>query len=153
MMDSEQDILYSSHGPMSMGAFSVAGQPYVIQFIKMQQGGPIQSSTTNAPLTNKTYFFAFAAIDESGIPNDTRFPATAKFELYGIVMNGLVSFVKQHSIDTLYFGCEANDRRKMAVYNRITSRFTQAYDWQLVGEEEIMVQGRKQHMWYCAKNQ
>lgn len=144
-----EDIQWQHMGPMSMGLFTIEGQQYAIQFIKIANGDQIHRHLKNAPLSNNTYFVAFAAMD-NGRPVDTRFPANNPFMLFGAVMSTLVDFVHERNIDTLYFGCETNDTKKRRLYERIKTKFLADYGWSQLGEEDATIQGRMQHLWYVS---
>jgi hypothetical protein len=146
-----ENIRWQKHGNIEIGMFSIGDQPYGIQFIGISQGDQIHKHLKSAPIGNNTYFVAFAAMDESGMPVDTRFPANNPFLLFGAVMSTLVQYVQNHDVDTIYFGCETDDSQKRSLYDRIQKKFTARYGWSLVGEEDVFIQGRLQHMWYCSK--
>lgn len=152
LFTTHSEPVYQTMGPMTMGMFEINDQPYALQFIHTKQGDMLQKYLKNAPITPNTYFFSFAAINEYGMPVDDRYEVESSIPVFGAVLNAVIEFCKKHNIDTLYFGGEAKDLKRLKLYSRIMQRYIRQYNWKLVGEEEAMVQGRLQHLYYVQRN-
>jgi hypothetical protein len=142
---------YQHNGPMYVGRFSLNDVNYVIQFIEVARNDQVHRPLSNAPLTDNTWFFSFAALDTSGRPIDNRYAAKSSVKVFSTIMQSLVEFVDKHDIDTIYYGCDANDLDKRRLYDRITTKYNSHYNWRLVGEEDASFFGGMKHLWYCTK--
>jgi hypothetical protein len=152
MYDTKAQIKWSSNGPMTIGTLSLGNDVYIIQLYHVAPNDSmVGSHLTNAPRSKHSWYFAFGVIDDFGMPSDNLTGLGQSPSVIGAIVNGLIEFLSHHVVDNLYFGCHLHDMKVRKLYLSITRRLTMSHRWNLVGEEDISILGRPQHIFYVSK--
>lgn len=147
------DITWTSAGPMKLGEFSVSNHDYMIQFIKMKKNDPIHSNLSSELITNNTWFFAFAAVDDDdGDISDKLTGRHDAIPIISCILQTLVNFSNENNIDVLYLGVSKKDTKLKALYEKIISKYTHRYNWSIENTTTANFFGDEKYIWIVKKN-
>lgn len=148
-----QNIKWRWHGDAFYCNFEVAGQPYMAQMRKIEEGNMVYRQFKPAPaVSDHTWYYAFAPMDpETGHPVNTRFPSDNPIKLIKTVINIAVEFILDHHVDILYYGGDKSDPVRLRVYDMITKKMVARHDWELAGESDANFMGVLSHFYIIKK--
>lgn len=132
--------------------FEFGNYQYIIQFIHMRPNDMIHGPISNQPITQNTWFFAFAAQPVSGGGmTDQETGAGQSIAVFSVILQELEKFVQQKNVDTLYFGCSLNKENRKRLYDRLVRRYTATSGWNLISEVQARFFGDLKHIWIVQK--
>lgn len=148
-------IHWHTMGDAEYGDFTLDDKYYMVQMRPVTKGSMVHRAfPSNPPVTNNTYYYAFAPMDpKTGQPINTRLPTNMPAQLLGTVINIAVKYVLDNDIDMLYYGGDKNDPVRLRVYAMITKKLTRQYNWELVGEDDASFMGVTSHFWFVRKKE
>jgi hypothetical protein len=129
--------------------FDLGEYTYIIQTMSMEEGDQIHQKLSQFPVTDNTYFFAFAADNNNngGMPIDTDTGARDSIKIFSVVLQELQKFVAKSGADMLYFGCDANHPGRRRLYQKMVDKYTKSNHWVVVGEADALFFGENKHIW------
>jgi hypothetical protein len=150
LFKSKVNVDWTSQGVNHYGTFEIENHKYVIQLFKLTKYNPVTPFLNpikgkEVPLTSNTWFFSFASFDEGFISDDKTNFGNAIL-IFSTVLNELVNFAKKNSVDCLYFG-STNNKKRISLYEKLTSKFIKKYDWELFGKTKGDFFGDKKIVW------
>lgn len=138
-----QVVWNGDHAMFQLGNFN-----YIIQCIHMSEHDQIHSPVSQFPVTDHTYFFAFAAQPlQGGRPIDTDTEARDSIKVFSVVLQELQRFVYSNDVDMLYFGCDAHHQKRRRLYQKMVNKYTASGEWQLIGETDAEYFNETKHVW------
>lgn len=136
------------HAMFRLGNFN-----YIIQCIHISENDQIHRPVSQFPITDHTYFFAFAAQPlQGGYPIDTDTEARDSIKVFSIVLQELQKFVDKKKVDMLYFGCDADHQKRRRLYQKMVNKYTASSEWQLIGEADANYFNEVKHLWIVQRS-
>lgn len=140
------------HWQGNMATFELGEHNYIIQFIHMSEGDQIHEKVSQFPVTDSTYFFAFAAEDmDSGEVVDTDTGIRESIKIFSVVLQELQKFAQQKQMDMLYFGCDRDHPGRRRLYQKMVNKYTASGNWKLIGEADASFFCEDKHIWVIKK--
>lgn len=137
-----------------MGMFELEGIQYLLQFLSIDaHGGAIRAAIPNQPEGERTYFFSFATMSDSGMPTDARTGAGQSIKVFSIVLQELEKQVQSTGADTIYFGGTTGDPARLRLYQKLIDKYTKKHSWSIVSTTTVNLFGDTQKVWVAQKTQ
>lgn len=148
-----QDTDVDIHWHGNDATFQFGEYQYIIQTIPMRPNDMIHGPISDQPITNRTYFFSFAAQKNPyDYPIDTDLNIGRSISVFSIIIQELLDFVKRKKVDMLYFGCEANHEKRKRLYGKMVKKYTEITGWRVIAETQAEYFGSMKHLWIIKKD-
>jgi hypothetical protein len=130
-----------------MGQFILGDYTYFINFMKMDQHDVIYATApTGSPISNKTYFIGFAAMNnDTGEVSDEETNLGDSIKVFSVILNGLKQRVNETKANVLYFG-NYEGSKKESLYRKLIKKYA-VNGWSVHSEYSSRFNGQPIHVW------